>query len=717
MKKKLLSLAAILAAFSGAYAQVGINNDSPGASLEITPKTTGSRPEGILIPRLTGNQIQTMDMQLGMGQNSMLIYATSAVTAPAGITADLTSPGFYYYNHSLTKWVAINNGGIAAKTPISGLTDGIAANTIDSKNFDQTWNWTTASTQTPLTLRANALTTGTLLDIGTANSALNSTNGLIRIINNAAPSVSTGVFARLQPNNTASSGISLLNNGNSGFGILLPLSKIHIAETGTTNQSAIFVSQASNATATGSLVGTGSKGMYIDMGSASQDRALVINQNGTAADSRGLNITMNSTNSSMGGFINHTGTGEGLRIQNNNTLNNSDGILILHDGNSIGNGIKIQMQGTANTGDGINILESGASNAIYTTASTGSVDPTTSVSTRRAGIWADRTIGSAAGNNQGSGYSGPGSASSSLAHTSLYGSMGNATTSSTTDSYLFGVIGEVLSVGGSAAVDRSGGVLGNGQSAGVFGILGYRTSASANAGVYGNAAMSTGAGRLARDNKGAKGFGVMGIGDLMGAAFKGDVYGMNISGNRYGMYIDGATYTNNIIANVSTAENHTDRITTYVPTSTTADIYTRGIAEISKGGLINVEFDKNFSTLVADNSIVVTLTPIGRNSQIYLEREPTASGFSAKVDDTGYVKFSYIAVGTRKGFENFSAPKEILANDYDKNMAEVLHNEADISAEGKPVHWDGNELKFEKSGDLRTNKKSDGVKKSIEKTQ
>lgn len=717
MKKTLFSLATIFAFFPAVYAQIGINNSSPNATLDITPKTAGSKSEGILIPRLTGNEIKTMEPQLSANQNSMLIYATSAATAPAGTTIDLLASGFYYYNHNLTKWVAINNDGIAAKTPISGLIDGIAINSIDSKNFAQTWNWTTANTQTPLTLRANGITTGTLLDISTANVGLNSTNGLVRIINNAVPTIATGMFARLQPNNTSNSGISLLNNGNTGFNTLNPLAKFHVTESGTTNQSAIIVNQTSNAVDTGSLVGTGSKGMYIDMGSASLDRALVINQNGVGSNSRGLNVTMNATNNSMAGFINHTGTGEGLRIQNNNTLNNSDGILILHDGNSTGNGIKIQMEGTGNTGDGINVLESGASNSIFTTNAVGSIDPTTSVTTRRAGIWADRTIGSIAGNNQGNGYSGPSSASTSLAHTSLYGSMGNATTSATTDSYLFGVIGEVLSIGGAAAVDRSGGVLGNGQASGTFGILGYKTSASANVGVYGNAAMSSGTGKSVNAGTRANGFGVMGIGDFMGAAFRGDIYGLNVSGSRYGMYIDGASYTNNIIANISTSDNQAERITTYVPTSTTVDVYTRGIAEIDADGHTEIMFNKNFSDLVDDNSIVVTITPIGKSSQIYLEKEPTSSGFVAKTDGAGSVKFSYIAVGTRKGFEKISTPKEILAKDYDQKMTDVLHNEANTSSEGKPVYWSGNELKFEELKQLQPNTKLNSINKSVEKAE
>lgn len=688
MNKKLINLVIALTGVSTVYAQIGINSASPNTTFDIIAKTSGTRPEGILIPRLTGDQIKNMENLLGSAQNSMIIYATSAASSLTASTIDLTAPGFYYYNFGLTKWVALNNFGTAAKVPISGLIDGTANNSIDSKNFAQTWDWTTATTQVPLTLRANALTTGTLLDITSASTSLNSTNGLVRIINNAAPSATGGIFARFQPSNVAGSGMSLLNNGNSGFGTATPSAKIHISESGTTNQPAAIISQSSSAADTGSLSGTGSKGFYIDMSSATLDRALVINQNGTAANSRGLNITMASGNPAVGGFINQTGTGEGFRVQNSNTTNNNAGVFVLH---------------------------SGAGSGVYASADAAGSDASTAVSTRRSMVWGDRIIGSAAGNNAGGGYSGPSSAATTLAHTTLYGSMGNATTTAATDTYIFGVLGEVLSVSSAAAVDRSGGVLGNSQVSGTFGILGYRTSASANAGVYGNAAMSTGTGRFAGSD--ASGFGVMGVGDLMGAAFRGNVYGINASGSRYGMYVDGATYTNNIIANVSTVEGSAERVTTYVPTSTTADIYTRGTAAVDESGRVSVSFDKKFSDLVAENSVVVTITPIGKSSLIYLEQEPSKTGFSVKTDDNSQVKFSYIAVGTRKGLENVPVPKEILAKDYDENMTSVLHNEADTSSKGKPVHWNGSELKFERSAGSSGNTKVNKLQNKTEKIE
>jgi hypothetical protein len=48
---------------------------------------------------------------------------------------------------------------------ISTLAPATATNTIDNTNFAQTWNWSTATTQNPLTLSGTALTTGSLLNL------------------------------------------------------------------------------------------------------------------------------------------------------------------------------------------------------------------------------------------------------------------------------------------------------------------------------------------------------------------------------------------------------------------------------------------------------------------------------------------------------------------------------------------------------------------------
>lgn len=94
------------------YSQIGINNTDPRATMEITAKTTnGSKPEGLIVPRLTGNQIRSANAQYLAAQTGTIIYATAADTAPAGKTANITSAGYYYYDGNIWQKVLTESTG------------------------------------------------------------------------------------------------------------------------------------------------------------------------------------------------------------------------------------------------------------------------------------------------------------------------------------------------------------------------------------------------------------------------------------------------------------------------------------------------------------------------------------------------------------------------------------------------------------------------------
>lgn len=84
MKRNLLILSTL--ALSGfAFGQVSINNIAPKATLDVTARATdATTAEGIIAPRLTGDQILAKDAMYDTDQTGALIYATSAVTTPAG---------------------------------------------------------------------------------------------------------------------------------------------------------------------------------------------------------------------------------------------------------------------------------------------------------------------------------------------------------------------------------------------------------------------------------------------------------------------------------------------------------------------------------------------------------------------------------------------------------------------------------------------------------
>ncbi|WP_050009609.1 hypothetical protein [Flavobacterium sp. B17] len=81
-------------------AQVGINNTSPKATLDITPKTTdGSKPEGLLIPQLDGNSLKTA--AYGTAQKGVIVYAKSVASPTDAKTVNITAEGYYYFDGSV----------------------------------------------------------------------------------------------------------------------------------------------------------------------------------------------------------------------------------------------------------------------------------------------------------------------------------------------------------------------------------------------------------------------------------------------------------------------------------------------------------------------------------------------------------------------------------------------------------------------------------------
>lgn len=84
-------------------AQVGVNTEDPKATLDITGATNGTSPEGLLVPRLTGNEIEAMTTSASIGtpHNGLLVFSTKASNA---ITPIITSTGFWYYDAIDSTW-------------------------------------------------------------------------------------------------------------------------------------------------------------------------------------------------------------------------------------------------------------------------------------------------------------------------------------------------------------------------------------------------------------------------------------------------------------------------------------------------------------------------------------------------------------------------------------------------------------------------------------
>lgn len=101
MKKNAIMILSTLIGIS-AFGQTGINNFDPKATLDIAAKSTdGSKPEGVIAPRLTGDQIKAADSQYGVAQTGTILYATEAVSAPSTKTTTITKSGYYYFDGSI----------------------------------------------------------------------------------------------------------------------------------------------------------------------------------------------------------------------------------------------------------------------------------------------------------------------------------------------------------------------------------------------------------------------------------------------------------------------------------------------------------------------------------------------------------------------------------------------------------------------------------------
>ncbi|MPS73476.1 MAG: hypothetical protein E2590_10065 [Chryseobacterium sp.] len=132
MKKNIILLGAI-AISSLAFSQVGINTETPQATLDVAIKTTGaSLPEGIIAPRLTGDEIKSRDTLYDTPQKGAIVYATAPVGTASTKTANITAEGYYYFDGNV--WTKFGSGtGTGTSTPepwyIQNTTTPASANT------------------------------------------------------------------------------------------------------------------------------------------------------------------------------------------------------------------------------------------------------------------------------------------------------------------------------------------------------------------------------------------------------------------------------------------------------------------------------------------------------------------------------------------------------------------------------------------------------------
>jgi hypothetical protein len=194
----------------------------------------------------------------------------------------------------LASWAAAPAGSV------SGLSAASGTGTIDNTNYAQAWNWSTASTESPMTMSANGLTTGSLLNVTSSSGTLNSTNGLLNVANTGASTA--GTVARIQSNSAAGSGFTVLANGNVGIGTTAPAAPLHVAAGLTTTGAQLFLETNEPTIVANDIVGD-IEFRDLDSGvrSAARIRAISSGTWGADLDSAGTDLqffTQDNTNTS-----------------------------------------------------------------------------------------------------------------------------------------------------------------------------------------------------------------------------------------------------------------------------------------------------------------------------------------------------------------------------------------------------------------------------------
>jgi len=109
MTKKLFPALLLVGAFTIVNAQVGVNTETPHATLDVVgDPANNAKLDGIIAPRISGDLLKAK-MYTPL-QTGALVYVTTADPSPGGQTLDVTSTGYYYFNGDLDKWIKITSG-------------------------------------------------------------------------------------------------------------------------------------------------------------------------------------------------------------------------------------------------------------------------------------------------------------------------------------------------------------------------------------------------------------------------------------------------------------------------------------------------------------------------------------------------------------------------------------------------------------------------------
>ena len=97
---------------TNSVAQVTIGSlEEPHATLDVRSQVSAtSMPDGIIAPKLTGDELAGKSAAYGINQAGAFVYVTLAASIPnqTGKTVNVKAPDYYYYDAVKAVWVAFS---------------------------------------------------------------------------------------------------------------------------------------------------------------------------------------------------------------------------------------------------------------------------------------------------------------------------------------------------------------------------------------------------------------------------------------------------------------------------------------------------------------------------------------------------------------------------------------------------------------------------------
>lgn len=273
------------------------------------------------------------------------------------LTGNVTGSGTGSFATTIASGVVTRTMLAAGAVLLSDLGAAGANATIDNTNKTIEWDWSTASTQSPLTLTMNALTSGNGLALSSSSASL--TGNLFSVTSSSAGGLSNGI-ARFNFSGTHTAvGLQIDDATLTGTATALSVNSL-------TSGSGLSIGSSSTAM-------TGTLGSIVLSGSNSSNigTLLMLNSSGASSLAKGLKVVVAST----GNLGTGQGTGGGVNFNFSGTHTGNG--LQVDDGAT--SGIAVQINSAAQAGNALAVAASSLTTGtgiVFSSTSTGAASNT-----------------------------------------------------------------------------------------------------------------------------------------------------------------------------------------------------------------------------------------------------------------------------------------------------------------------------------------------------